>query len=98
MKYNFCTCVNDYNDDCDCLNVVATMLVRREVHKVVAYFRNANPTKVPVSMFRHYQSLFCLCDNFSPYIQVSWDEIVGESMTYSIPYNTFYNSPGAMKT
>lgn len=116
LKYNFCTCVNDYNDDCDCLNVVATMLVRREVHKVVAYFKNdfqfQNPTTVQVqcggwrnkefdvSVFRHDQSIYCLCDNFSAYIQVNWDEVVGESgPTLNSFENTlhdlFFNSPGA---
>lgn len=93
LKYNFCTCINDYNDDCNCLNVVATMLIRREVHKVIAYFKNdfqfQNPTRVQVqcggwktefdvSIFRHDQSQYCLCDNFSQYIQVIWDEIVGD--------------------
>lgn len=94
LKYKYCTCVNDYNDDCKCLDVVATMLVRREVHKVIAYFRNDVqfdvPTKVKVQcggwntefdviVFRHDASQYCLCDNFSEYIHVIWDEIVGES-------------------
>lgn len=94
LKYNFCTCVHNYDEiKCNCINVVATMLIRREVHKVIAYFKEdsmfANPTSVEVqsggwktsfdvSVFRHDQSNYCLCDNFSEFIQVNWDQLVGE--------------------
>lgn len=94
LKHNFCTCSYNYDEDkCDCLNIVASMLIKRDVHKAVAYFKDdfifENPTKVKVivggwstefdvSIYRHDPSPHCLCDNFSQYIQVNWDQLVGE--------------------
>lgn len=89
MKY--CHCVYNYGTCCNCIDIVASMFIRKDVHRVIAQLRGERVWPTPTAlrvvcagyqksfeilMHKHEEGGKCLCDNFADKLgDINWDDI-----------------------